>query len=319
MKKFISLLIVAVLLVSCMATTALAAGATLTVSNETASAGETVTVSFSISEATFATYQVGLTYDSSVLTLKSIQQGAATQGLFSGGSKASAMNMADYTANGVLFTATFDVADTAPVGTYTVGAAVENFTMADAVTTLSVGVASGSVTVPEAPHVHDYTATVTEPTCEEKGYTTYTCSCGDSYKEDSVDALGHSYDKWVVTKAATCTEAGAETRTCSACGDVETAVIPAAGHSYTYTVNEDGTHTGVCSVCGDKVTAAHEYENNGYCVCGDLKAGTVTEKDEDLDDVPATGDITPMVTFGFVAVISMTAAAAYVLKRKTAK
>ena len=29
-------------------------------------------------------------------------------------------------------------------------------------------------------HEHNYTATVTEPTCTEKGYTTYTCDCGDN-------------------------------------------------------------------------------------------------------------------------------------------
>ena len=40
---------------------------------------------------------------------------------------------------------------------------------------------------------HTYTAEVTEPTCTEAGYTTYTCSCGDSYVADEVGALGHSY------------------------------------------------------------------------------------------------------------------------------
>jgi hypothetical protein len=39
---------------------------------------------------------------------------------------------------------------------------------------------------------HDYKAEVTEPTCTEKGYTTYTCHCGDSYIADYVDALGHT-------------------------------------------------------------------------------------------------------------------------------
>lgn len=33
-------------------------------------------------------------------------------------------------------------------------------------------------------HEHDYDAVVTEPTCTERGYTTYTCECGDSYVDD---------------------------------------------------------------------------------------------------------------------------------------
>lgn len=47
--------------------------------------------------------------------------------------------------------------------------------------------------VTAASHIHNYTAVVTEPTCEEGGYTTYTCSCGDSYESDFVDAKGHNF------------------------------------------------------------------------------------------------------------------------------
>ena len=42
-------------------------------------------------------------------------------------------------------------------------------------------------------HEHSYTAVVTEPTCTEGGYTTYTCECGDSYVDDYTDALGHDW------------------------------------------------------------------------------------------------------------------------------
>ena len=40
---------------------------------------------------------------------------------------------------------------------------------------------------------HDYEAVVTAPTCEEAGYTTYTCECGDSYTGDEVAATGHTF------------------------------------------------------------------------------------------------------------------------------
>ena len=45
----------------------------------------------------------------------------------------------------------------------------------------------------EAPHEHAYTAVVTAPTCTEGGYTTYTCSCGNSYVADETEALGHDW------------------------------------------------------------------------------------------------------------------------------
>ena len=44
-----------------------------------------------------------------------------------------------------------------------------------------------------AEHVHSYAESVTAPTCTEAGYTTYTCACGDSYKDNEVAATGHEY------------------------------------------------------------------------------------------------------------------------------
>ena len=48
---------------------------------------------------------------------------------------------------------------------------------------------------------HDYRSEVTEPTCTEQGYTTYTCTlCGDSYVSDYTDPVDHVYEdghcKW---------------------------------------------------------------------------------------------------------------------------
>lgn len=49
------------------------------------------------------------------------------------------------------------------------------------------------------PHTHKYEAVVTEPTCTEAGYTTYTCTCGDHYVDDEVAAAGHNYVDGVCT------------------------------------------------------------------------------------------------------------------------
>lgn len=45
---------------------------------------------------------------------------------------------------------------------------------------------------------HDYESVVTAPTCTDKGYTTYTCHCGNSYIDNYVNALGHTEGKVVV-------------------------------------------------------------------------------------------------------------------------
>jgi len=68
-------------------------------------------------------------------------------------------------------------------------------------------------TVPtETTHAHSYSGKVTSPSCTAGGYTTFTCSCGDTYTADHTDAVGHNYNEKLT--AATCTEMGYTTYTC---------------------------------------------------------------------------------------------------------
>ena len=95
--------------------------------------------------------------------------------------------------------------------------------------------------VEEGGHSHSYDeGVVTDPTCTEDGYTTYTCECGDTYKDNYVDATGHNYEE-NITQDATCTEAGEKTFTCSGCDDTYTEILPATGHVFV---------DGACSTCG---------------------------------------------------------------------
>ena len=78
----------------------------------------------------------------------------------------------------------------------------------------------------ETAHEHSYTAVVTPPTCTEKGYTTHTCACGDSYVDTYTDALGHDWDSGTVTKEPTATETGIRTYACTRCNETKTESIP---------------------------------------------------------------------------------------------
>ena len=109
----------------------------------------------------------------------------------------------------------------------------------------------------ETAHEHSYTAVVTPPTCTEKGYTTHTCACGDSYVDTYVDALGHAWDNGKVTKEPTETETGVKTFTCTRCSETKTEVIPPLSHKHSYdavvtapTCTEKGYTTHTCA-CGD--------------------------------------------------------------------
>ena len=88
--------------------------------------------------------------------------------------------------------------------------------------------ASRYITVVFGDHEHEYEATVTAPTCEEKGYTTYTCSCGDSYVADETDPLGHT-EEIIPGKAPSFDETGlTDGVKCAVCGKilVEQEIIP---------------------------------------------------------------------------------------------
>ena len=75
-------------------------------------------------------------------------------------------------------------------------------------------------------HEHSYTATVTKPTCTAKGYTTYKCKCGDTYKGDEVAAAGHDWGEWEVIKEATTTSAGERSHACNTCHLIVSEEIP---------------------------------------------------------------------------------------------
>ena len=102
---------------------------------------------------------------------------------------------------------------------------------------------------------HDYKSTVNAPTCVEKGYTTHTCHCGDSYVDSYVDATGHKFGDWTVTTEPTCTESGEERRDCDNCDHFETREVEATGHDYEAVVTaptcvKKGYTTHTCH-CGD--------------------------------------------------------------------
>lgn len=102
---------------------------------------------------------------------------------------------------------------------------------------------------------HNYSTTVTAPSCTAQGYTTYICACGDSYVSDYVKALDHSYT--AKTTAPTCIENGKTVYSC-ACGDTYTETIKATGHIF-----EDGESK--CTNC--------DYDKAEGCSCNCHKNG----------------------------------------------
>lgn len=102
---------------------------------------------------------------------------------------------------------------------------------------------------------HSYTTSVVAPTCENRGYTLHTCTCGDTYSDNYVDIADHSFGDWFNTKNPTCTLSGTKARECEICDYYETETLEALGHSYTPEV--------IPPTCSEKGYTVHT------CTCGD--------------------------------------------------
>ena len=98
-------------------------------------------------------------------------------------------------------------------------------------------------------HKHSYNKVVTEPTCTEQGYTTYTCECGDSYVGDFVDPT-HTFGDWLTIIEPTISTEGLKERYCNICEQTESVVIdkliPSRGLEFA--LNDDGESYSVVGI-----------------------------------------------------------------------
>ena len=148
---------------------------------------------------------------------------------------------------------------------------------------------------------HNFTSTVTDPTYEEGGYTTYTCStCGYSYVDNETDKLEHNYSSsWSYDENShwhACTDEGYEHLKKNESSHNFTSIVTDP------TYEEGGYTTYTCSTCGysyvdnqtDKLE--HNYssswsydENSHWHACTD-------EGYEDLKKDESSHNFTSIVT-----------------------
>lgn len=147
-------------------------------------------------------------------------------------------------------------------------------------------------------HTHAYETVVTHPTCTERGYTTHTCSCGDSYIDNYENALSHKFENYISDNNATMEEDGTKTAKCENAGCNETKTITDEGsripadyslgmlYKYneddeTYTVIGIGTCTDTTVIIpsiykGKTVTSIDEQAFNGATMQSVVIPNTIT-------------------------------------------
>ena len=137
-------------------------------------------------------------------------------------------------------------------------------------------------------HTHSYTEKVIPATCTEKGYTLYTCACGESYRNNESNPLNHSFLNYVSDENATCTENGTKTAKCERCEETDTVTENKLGHKF-----KDGK----CERCGTDFFS----EELSYTQSADGKSYSVTGIGECKDAVivvPAEYDGLPVTAVG---------------------
>lgn len=102
---------------------------------------------------------------------------------------------------------------------------------------------------------HKYTTTITPPTCEGEGYTTYLCSeCGFTFTSNKVKPHGHTWGEWFISVQPDNAANGQKRQNCVNCDkfNVKTLSVVASGNigfsstaipesNLKYTLYEDGT------------------------------------------------------------------------------
>lgn len=140
-------------------------------------------------------------------------------------------------------------------------------------------------------HTPDGEGTVTNPTCEEQGYTSYHCSvCGKDYKADFVDALGHDMVIDSENSTYNCITGGTQCKTCAnGCGKTETSDVAGSGaHDWSNTAwviettascSAEGHQYRLCKVCGTR----NDSEGSGASAA-ELNQCTIAKSEHDYDE-----------------------------------
>lgn len=129
-----------------------------------------------------------------------------------------------------------------------------------------------------AEHKHDFTVVTLDPTCTEKGYTSYSCDCGYEYIK-YYDALGHSVEEIPLILPTTETVGYTRGKKCATCETitVEPVVVPIISETA-----EAGDAGGYIIWTYDEATKTMEFFGKGYMNYYD----PIQESSRDSDERP---------------------------------
>lgn len=116
---------------------------------------------------------------------------------------------------------------------------------------------------------HNYNDSVTAATCTTGGYTTHTCTeCGYAFADSRTDSTGHSWGAWENTKEPTTTSTGTAERRCALCNKKETKTLDKLVEGHTHNYSPATTKAATCTEDGIKTYS---------CSCGDKYTESISK------------------------------------------
>lgn len=309
MKKIFCLMIAFVMIAS-LCVTGFAAGNSIscTASKSDVKAGETVTVSVTLTNADpFKALGLSFEYNTNTFELVNGEwfiQGALLKDVDKTKNRAAVAYKDQSVQNGEIFTFELKVKGGVELGAYdiTVVPTMKNGTDVISITgdTVKINVVEGvasDTSSNTAGHTHSFGDFVTdlEPTCLEPGVKSRRCSiCNQRADVTNISPLGHDWNDWVIDIEATQSAVGIKSRTCKLCNEKQSAEIAKLsldGHEHTFgeweltkapTCTEKGQETRSCTVCGEKenmviMSVGHSYGNWSIKVMPTLEKEGVLE------------------------------------------
>lgn len=249
MKKFLVIVLAALLSFQLFSFAANAEAGTISLSTVQGQPGETVVVEIDLSaNPGIACLLFKVYYDSSALTLLDAENTELLAGLFTTSQTIDVnpyvllwTNASNCYGSGTIAKLTFRINQTATEGSYPIYVLFEECyseSLNDVFFTSehnAVNIVSNACN-----HIWDDGTVAIPAGCETEGSMVYTCTLCGVTLEAPINATGHQFGEWSVAIPASCTELGTEARECS-CGATERREIPATGHSF--------DESGLC-ICG---------------------------------------------------------------------
>lgn len=253
MKKYLTIILCLVLILSVSVAVYAAGSATMSLSTAGSAVypGDSFTVTVKLSNTeSVSNGGIVLKFDSNIFEITGGScniSGATGEVKVSRGGGVFSVEQ-DRVISGSIFTINMKVKSGAAAGKYTISG---NASLAGASGSIACSVNGTTVSV-GCKHTYGPSTQVDGLTHVRK------CTkCGESKTEN------HVWGKEIVHKAATCKEEGSRTRTCTDCSMTKTEPIPVTDdHKYgSWSRKNDTTHVRSCSVCGKQDSGAHNWNS----------------------------------------------------------